>query len=113
MKKKTYRVCGPNEIQIDLDARTRAEGDRRARKCRTALNILERETKLRIVSYEEHRSKGGTGMHVTIRLRRNAPILWRVFIALLLGSDHWRELLNYCRIVKGSPDPIIFWEKNS
>lgn len=104
-------ICRQNQIQADIDEKNARAARRSLRKTLTALNILERETGFRYRAIEAHHSKSGKGIHVTVTLPGPLPAIERIFFACLLGSDKWRELLNYVRVCKRSPKPILFWEK--
>ncbi|HJR08449.1 MAG TPA: hypothetical protein VJ842_14400 [Pyrinomonadaceae bacterium] len=48
--------------------------------------------------------------HVTITLPRPLPILHRILLACVLGSDRTRETLNYIRARRHSRLNILFFE---
>lgn len=48
--------------------------------------------------------------HVTITLKHELPVMERILLQCALGSDPVRELLNWARVRKDDPVPILFIE---
>jgi hypothetical protein len=86
--------------------------------------MVEKMLGVRLKMVDEWTSKSGTGTHILIRLvpvgeTPTIPLLWRSWLALVLGSDPVRERLAMMRHVLGGIDephllfypPVGYWDK--
>lgn len=90
-------------LQLDLD------GPRAYRQFRQALPWL--AGRLRPVAMAISPSRTPGHQHVVIHLRRRLTPGLRVATQLVLGSDRVRERCNLSRLLRGSPYPIVFFER--
>jgi regulator of sigma D len=99
-----YIAAKPNQLQCDLDTK-------QSRKTfRQQLSRLRRHGHIKILSVVKHKSKSGN-THATVTLSRNYPLIERITLQLLLGSDVVRELCNYGRAKNSAPVPVLFLSK--
>lgn len=64
-------------------------------------------------AFSETRSRSGKRWHVEIKLSKPKPIMWRIALAAVMGSDRTRELCNIERVLCGSKYPMLFWKKRN
>lgn len=58
------------------------------------------------------RSGDAERRHIVVTLSQDVTKTERILLQAVLGSDLRRELLSYCRITIGDPNPTLFLEKN-
>ena|ERR1700738_822730 len=98
-----YWPARGNELQIDLDQVTLRQFHKR-------LGVLRGLDQVKIVHVSEQPSKTAGHWHVTITLEDELPAMERVLLQCALGSDPVREMLNWARIRKADPVPVMFIE---
>ena len=62
-------------------------------------------------AFSETRSRSGKRWHVEIKLSKPKPVMWRIALAAIMGSDRARELCNFERVTSNSKYPILFWKE--
>lgn len=92
-----------SQVQIDLDSPEAWRTFKKSiRRLKTFINVR----KWRAVW---HPSKTVGHRHVTIDIGRPLSDDERILLAALLGSDLVREMINYVRLKRGAPYPVVFF----
>jgi hypothetical protein len=94
-----------NQLQIDLDG-----WEALMRHTHTYF-LLQREGFTEGWTPKIERSAASGHYHVTITMPRAAPLLERVALQALLGSDLTRETYNYVRVKRHAKIPVVFFEE--
>lgn len=108
MKRLTFQPANPYVVQLDIDTTNDLV---LFHKHILWLSCIMNEAKQPLRGFSEFRSRSGKRWHVEIRLSRPKPVIWRIALAAVMGSDRTRELCNLERVIFGSKYPILFWKK--
>lgn len=95
----------PNEIQVDLDSLRDLHVFSRQYRMLDSRGLT-RHWRVKVAA-----SFARGHVHVTIRLPRAKPLIERVYLAALLGSDLKREAFNYIRVRCRRKIPVAFFER--
>lgn len=108
MKRLNFQPANPYVVQLDID---NTDDLVLFHKHILWLSCIMNESKQPLRGFSESRSRSGKRWHVEIRLSRPKPVVWRIALAAVMGSDRARELCNLERVIFKSKYPILFWKK--
>lgn len=103
-RRRTFTPAGPRTIQLDIDCAADLVHFHRVLPW---LSCIAEETGIILTAVSERRSTRRGHWHVTIRTRRAVPVMERLALQAILGSDRMRELCNWERIRARSSYPIL------
>lgn len=109
MKRLSFQPANPYVVQLDID---RSEDLVIFHKQILWLSCIMNESGQPLRGFSETRSRSGKRWHVEIRLSRPRPVMWRIALAAIMGSDRARELCNFERVQFKSKYPVLFWKKH-
>lgn len=92
-----------SELQIDLDREYSVEDE-------ILKVVYKHDFEGHFIAESNTKSKSGF-THTYIKLSSELPMIERIALQLILGSDRKRELFNYIRWKKGLDTPICLFEK--
>lgn len=75
------------------------------------LSCIMNEAREPLRAFSETRSRSGKRWHVEIKLSKPKPVMWRIALASIMGSDRSRELCNFERVMCNSKYPVLFWKQ--
>jgi hypothetical protein len=101
-KIRRYTPAAPNELQIDAD--------RWPWQLMESLGTLTFKEWITVKEMRMTPSKDSGHYHIRILLSDRLPLMDRVALQAILGSDPKRELMNWMRVRNGAPHPILFLE---
>jgi len=107
--KYTFQPASPYVVQLDID---KTDDLVIFHKHIAWLSCIMNESGQPLRGFSETRSRSGKHWHVEILLSRPRPVIWRIALAAIMGSDRARELCNFERVQFGSKYPILFWKVN-
>jgi hypothetical protein len=95
----------PNELQIDIDNFSDLLCF-----C-VGIGDLRESRHIKIITVERTFSKSGN-LHFRIFLARRLPLVERIALQAILGSDRRRELRNWGRAKNNAPYPVLLIERD-
>jgi hypothetical protein len=110
MKRLHFQPSNPFTVQLDIDT---SYDLILFHKHIAWLSCIMNENREPLRAFSETRSRSGKRWHVEIKLSVAKPLVWRIMLAAIMGSDRARELCNFERMMTHSKYPILFWKKAS
>lgn len=107
MKRLQFIPANPRMLQLDLDTHAALKLFLQQLPWFSCI-MHESKQELRAVSLT--RSRGGN-WHAEIRLSKPLPVITRIALQAVMGSDRARELCNLERVFFKSSHPILFLKK--
>jgi hypothetical protein len=110
MKRLKFKPATPYTIQLDIDN----NADLKLFFQHLGwLSCIMNETKQELRGISLERSRSGKHWHAEISLSKPLPVMTRIALAAIMGSDRSRELCNFERVQFKSPYPILFFKKEN
>lgn len=106
---ESFVPAAPNTLQIDID--DPADFQAFTSRLHNLIVDMEAFTKTTITGTTIAPSKRPGHYHVTVTLSKRLPVMERIALQAILGSDRNRELHNWLRARRHAPHPIIFFEE--
>lgn len=108
MKKRLKFIpANPYTVQLDLDTHASLELFLQQLPW---LSCIMHESKQELRSVSFARSRNGN-WHGEIKLSRPLPVMHRIALAAIMGSDRARELCNFERVQFRSKYPVLLFKK--
>lgn len=107
MKRLRFQPANPYVVQLDID---NTDDLVHFHKQITWLSCIMNESGQPLKAFSETRSRSGRNWHVEIRLSRPRPVIWRIALAAIMGSDRARELCSFERVQFRSKYPVLFFK---
>ena len=107
MKRLKFQPANPYTVQLDLDNHASLKLFLQQLPW---LSCIMHESKQELRGVSLSRSRNGN-WHGEIRLSKPKPVVERIALAAIMGSDRARELCNFERVQFKSPHPVLFFKK--
>lgn len=101
----SFHPAHSNELQIDLDGKVAWHFFLGQHRLLAGLKWIPAATQIT--------SSPGGNIHVRILLPKPMPLIERIALQAILGSDRRREAYNYIRAKSRMPYPVLLFEKDS
>lgn len=107
MKRLKFIPANPYTVQLDLDTHSALKLFLQQLPW---LSCIMHETGQELRGVSITRSRNGN-WHGEIKLSKPAPVMTRIALAAIMGSDRARELCNFERVQFRSKFPVLFFKK--
>jgi hypothetical protein len=101
-----FRPARDNELQLDIDSA------RQLKQAKRMIAMLQDSAHVKIIRQHIRPSKKKSHWHVSIFVAKKLPVIERIALQAILGSDPIREMMNWGRVKNDDPYPILFIEKH-